>query len=81
MTEIFGDRVVVRAYESGLHLRLAVNAPLTAAELAEAALQEGVRILPVYDKTELLPEILLSFAGIQENEIRPALSALKKAWF
>lgn len=81
LTEIFGDRVVVRAYESGLHLRLAVNAPLTAAELAEAALQEGVRILPVYDKTELLPEILLSFAGIQENEIRPALSALKKACF
>lgn len=81
LTEILGDRVVVRAYESGLHLRLAVNAPLTAAELSKAALQEGVRILPVYDKTELLPEILLSFAGIQENEIRPALAALKKAWF
>lgn len=81
LTEIFGSRIIVRAYESGLHLRLAVDTGLTAEELAAQALQKGVRILPVYDSNGTLPEILLSFAGIQENEIRPALLQLKKAWF
>lgn len=81
LTEIFGSRIIVRAYESGLHLRLAVDTGLTAEKLAAQALQKGVRILPVYDSNGTLPEILLSFAGIQENEIRPALLQLKKAWF
>lgn len=81
LTEIFGSRIIVRAYESGLHLRLAVDTGLTAEELAAQALQKGVRILPVYDSNGTLPEILLSFAGIQENEIRPALLQLKKTWF
>lgn len=81
LTEIFGSRIIVRAYESGLHLRLAVDTGLTAEELAAQALQKGVRILPVYDSNGTLPEILLSFAGIQENEIHPAMLQLKKAWF
>lgn len=81
LTEIFGSKILVRAYESGLHLRLAVNTTLTAAQLEEKALQHGVRILPVYANDGKLPEILLSFAGIQENEIRPALLQLKTAWF
>lgn len=81
LTEIFGSKIIVRAYESGLHLRLAVATSLTAAELAELALQNSVRILPVYDSNGTLPEILLSFAGIQENDIRPALLRLKQAWF
>lgn len=81
LTEIFGSRIIVRAYESGLHLRLAVDTGLTAEELAAQSLQKGVRILPVYDSNGTLPEILLSFAGIQENEIRPAMLQLKKAWF
>ena len=49
--------------------------------LSERALENGVRILPVYDSNGNLPEILLSFVGIQENDIRPALLQLKKAWF
>ena len=81
LTEIFGSKIIVRAYESGLHLRLAVATSLAAAELAELALHNSVRILPVYDSNGTLPEILLSFAGIQENDIRPALLRLKQAWF
>lgn len=81
LTEIFGSRVIVRAYESGLHLRLAVVTQQTADTLSERALENGVRILPVYDSNGNLPEILLSFVGIQENDIRPALLQLKKAWF
>ena len=81
LTEIFGSRVIVRAYESGLHLRLAVVTQQTADTLSELALENGVRILPVYDSNGNLPEILLSFVGIQENDIRPALLQLKKAWF
>lgn len=81
LTEIFGSRVIVRAYESGLHLRLAVVTQQTADTLSELALENGVRILPVYDSNGNLPEILISFVGIQENDIRPALLQLKKAWF
>lgn len=81
LTEIFGDKIIVRAYESGLHLRLAVNTKTDTDLLAAKALHHGVRILPVYDNSGTLPEILLSFAGIQENDIRPALLQLQQAWF
>lgn len=54
----------------------------TAGELASLALAEGVRILPVQvNAPKAEPEILLSFAGINEDHIRPALLLLKKAWF
>ena len=81
LRRLFGSRVIVRAYESGLHLRLAVVTQQTADTLSERAMENGVRILPVYDSNGNLPEILLSFVGIQENDIRPALLQLKKAWF
>lgn len=82
LTEIFGSLITVRSYASGLHIRLAVHTKKTSEELSALALTHGVRILAVQTvspKTE--PEILLSFAGINEDHIRPALLLLKKAWF
>ena len=82
LTEIFGKLITVRSYASGLHIRLAIRSQNTSEELAALALAQGVRILPVQaaaPKEE--PEILLSFAGINEDHIRPALVLLKKAWF
>ena len=79
LTEIFGSRVIVRAYESGLHLRLAVVTQQTADTLSERALENGVRILPVYDSNGNLPEILLSFVGIQEKRHPTGTAAIKKS--
>ena len=82
LTEIFGNRIEVRAYASGLHIRLAINIKSTSDALFAKALAAGVRIIPVRTKTPPAePEILLSFAGINEDHIGPALLLLKKAWF
>lgn len=82
LAEIFGELITVRSYASGLHIRLAIRSQNTSEELAALALAEGVRILPVQAATPKAdPEILLSFAGINEDHIRAALLLLKKAWF
>lgn len=80
LQEVFGNKILVRAYESGLHLRIAVNSTLSSKELATLALASGVSVLPVHFNTGNLPEILLSFAGIIETDIHPAILALKQAW-
>ena len=81
LAKIFGNKISIMAYESGLHIRLAVHAPGTAAQLAQQALQAGIHILPVSAATPgSAPEILLSFAGIAEEDIEPALFNLKEVW-
>ncbi|MGE4588480.1 MAG: PLP-dependent aminotransferase family protein [Acidaminococcaceae bacterium] len=82
LTEIFGKRIEVRSYASGLHIRLVVRTQSTSTELTAKALDCGVQIIPVLQtNAQENPEILLSFAGINEDHIRPALLLLKKAWF
>ena len=73
------------AYESGLHIRLAVHTDSTAQRLAQQAAGAGIHILPVsptaaYADNKAAPEILLSFAGIAEDDIEPALQELQKVW-
>ena len=63
-----------------LHIRLAVHAAATAEELAQKAMSKGIHILPVKAAESSSPEILLSFAGIAEEDIEPALLELKKVW-
>ena len=84
-----GSRVQVRAYESGLHMRIAVDSPWDAQELARRAEAAGVRVLPVptgqdvpsaRSGNRIGAEILLSFAGISETDIDPAVARLAKAW-
>lgn len=81
LADIFGSKASIMAYESGLHIRLAVHTAATAAQLAQKALTAGIHILPVTASSSgTSPEILLSFAGIAEEDIEPALQELKKAW-
>lgn len=81
LAAVFGSKASIMAYESGLHIRLAVHADATAAQLAQQALTAGIHILPVTASgSGTSPEILLSFAGIAEDDIGPALKELKKAW-
>ena len=67
----------VLAYESGLHLHLKVHSALSSRQLAEKALAAGVKVIPVRGPRE----VLLSFAGIDEDDIEPAVKILAEAWF
>lgn len=79
---IFGRHIRILAYTSGIHIHLAVRTMATTEQLAAAALAAGVRILPVRaPRHGNYAEILLSFAGISKEDIRPALLLLKSAWF
>lgn len=104
LAKIFGNKISIMAYESGLHIRLAVHTGGTAQNLAKQALAAGIHILPVAasasgtiskpqtnypnsinnaayaDANTATPEILLSFAGIAENDIEPALKKLQEVW-
>ncbi len=80
LEKIFGDKISIMAYESGLHIRLAVKLNTDARTLAKKALTAGIHILPVAAAGSTAPEILLSFAGIAEEDIEPALKMLKEVW-
>lgn len=86
LAKIFGNKISIMAYESGLHIRLAVHINSTAQLLAQQAAGAGIHILPVTpttanaDNKPTAPEILLSFAGIAEDDIEPALQELQKVW-
>lgn len=77
LQQYLGTRAEVLAYESGLHLHLKVHSPLSSRELAEKALAAGVKIIPVQGTRE----VLLSFAGIDEDDIQPAVKLLAETWF
>lgn len=82
----FGEQISIRDYTSGLHLRLAVHTLATAETLTAQALAAGLKILPVHQTAAPTnsqtspPEILLSFVGIDEKDIVPAIKSLKQAW-
>lgn len=80
LLQVFGSRVDLLSYGSGLHLHIALHVPGTAEELARKALQSGVKIIPVKGPTPgKWPEFLLSFAGIGEEKIQAGVEALEKA--
>ena len=85
----FGSRVQILAYESGLHMRISVDSPWDPQEAARRAEAAGVRVLPVPGGQDVpfsrsgnrfRTEILLSFAGISETDIAPAVARLATAW-
>ena len=81
LARYFGHTAAIRGYESGLHMRIAVAGPWDAATLAAKAEAAGVRVRPVpVSPSEPEAEILLSFAGIGEEDIEPAVALLRKAW-
>lgn len=79
LQQYFGSRIKVLAYESGLHMRISVKSSLSSVQLTERALLNGVKVIPVR-KESPLPELLLSFAGIREQDIKPAVMLLHASW-
>ena len=83
---ILGENVEVNENESGLHTILTVKSNLQARELGERALQHGCRVAPVEEyywevAPQKLPQIILYFSKIPGTEMKPAIQALKNAWF
>ena len=80
LLKTFGTKVKILDYASGLHLRIALSYPLSAKDLAQKALEHGIRVLPILGaNTQHAPELLLSFAGIAQEDISKAILALKTA--
>lgn len=82
LSESFAARAEVKSYASGLHVRLSVQTADSVEMLVSKAAAVGVGIIPVSEQAATCsPEILLSFAGIAEADIKPAIELLKQAWF
>jgi len=80
LLKTFGNKVEILDYASGLHLRIALTYPLTSQALAEKALQQGIRVIPILGTShQHAPEVLLSFAGIAKEDIPKGITALQKA--
>ena len=84
ISEMMGQKYFVTVTPAGTNVNLEADPYLfpqaTAEELAERAMSKGIHILPVKAAESSSPEILLSFAGIAEEDIEPALLELKKVW-
>lgn len=81
-----GSRVNVRGKESGVSLLLEIKTGLTSAELVGLAEEAGIKVTPVAnyyldEAAAHFPQILLSYAGIRNEDIAPAIRLLSKAWF
>ena len=81
-----GDRVEILKNGTGLHVLVNVLDGRTQDELIAAALEHDVR---VYDTSNywirkdhpLASCVLVGFSAIEEQDIRPGIEALAKAWF
>lgn len=83
---IMKNQVRIIGGESGLYILLEVDAQKTAEELAAKALAQGIRVTPVTNyfmkgKKQQMPQVLLSFAGIPLEDIKPGVELLSKCWF
>jgi GntR family transcriptional regulator/MocR family aminotransferase len=76
LQHVLGKKVQILANDSALHLHIAVRSPWDAQKLMEKALVQGVRVIPVPQSKE----IILSIAGIHQDDILPAVKLLQKAW-
>jgi GntR family transcriptional regulator/MocR family aminotransferase len=92
LQQVFGKKVTITNYESGLRLLLLVDSPHSSQTLSQKASQHGLAIIPVAptpadqavlakEKRPVRPQIMLSYAGISESDILPAVKALYQAWF
>ncbi|MFC0275020.1 PLP-dependent aminotransferase family protein [Metabacillus herbersteinensis] len=80
------DRVRIIGSGSGLHVLLEPKNNMTEKELIATAKEVGVLVYPVSSFYERPPsqeysQVLLGFAGLDENRIHEGVHLLSKAWF
>ncbi len=74
-----------KGYHAGLHMLVELtNATNTEEELAELALQAGVKVYPLsayyIEGTAKRPSLLLGYANLSEQEMQTGLQLLEKVW-
>ena len=79
LLKIFGKKITILDYASGLHLRISLHYSCTAKNIALKAQKNGVKVIPISIETTPYPEILLSFAGIAACAIEAGVKKLKEA--
>ena len=80
------DQVRIIGSGSGLHVLLEPKNNMTEKELIATAKEKGVLVYPVSSFYERPPsqeysQVLLGFAGLDENRIHEGFHLLSKAWF
>ncbi len=80
LQQVFGNKIEIASYESGLRVLLLVNSRQSAETLAGLALEKGIAVIPVSANSDSRPQIMLSYAGIPEGDIPAAVQALARAW-
>ncbi|EKN69794.1 GntR family transcriptional regulator [Neobacillus bataviensis LMG 21833] len=80
-----GEQVTVIGDEAGLHILLCIDNQLSEKELIERAKAYKVKVYPtsVYynnNQPEQVPNILLGFGGLTEEQIEQGIRLLKEAW-
>lgn len=80
LQQVFGNKIDIASYESGLRVLLLVNSPLSAESLSALALEHGIAVIPVNTPAGGRPQIMLSYAGIPEGDIPSAIRSLALAW-
>lgn len=81
-----GQRVAVRENGTGLHVLIDVLDGRSPDELIESAKANGVRVYGTQKycmtrQTAMRSSILIGFSAIPEQDIRPGIEALARAWF
>ncbi|MBT2655784.1 PLP-dependent aminotransferase family protein [Bacillus sp. ISL-18] len=80
-----GDHVRMIGDDSGLHVLVSVQNPMSEKELIEKAREEKVKVYPTSVYYQDLnsnkgPMVLLGFGGLSEHEIEQGILLLKRAW-
>ena len=83
---IMKDKVKILGKDSGVHILLELDTPLSLADVTDRASQAGVRTAPVSNyyishKANSSPQVVLSYAGIKKEDILPAIKLLDSVWF
>jgi GntR family transcriptional regulator / MocR family aminotransferase len=78
-------RVEVIGEQAGVHILLRLKTNFDEESLTKMAMANQVKVYPtsIYfvNRKKTLPEILLGFGGLTENEIEEGISLLSKSWF
>ena len=83
--KVYNNQISIIGGHSGLHVVLVVNNGMTEKELVERAAAAKLKVYPLSSymlvkNEDMLPTIVMGFAGIPEEEIEKAIHLLLASW-
>jgi len=79
LNKSFGENAVIDVIETALSVRLKLKSPISLSEMKRIAENNGIKLGKCYEKGEW-KYFYLSFSGIEEDKITPAVELLKSIW-